>query len=145
MRPMSDRVFLDTNILVYSYSNSEVEKQAIARQLIADSNSFISSQVLQELTHTVTRKFKFTYLDAVNAINECCRNNKLHINTDRTIVDACKIALQHRFSFYDCLIIAAAIECNCAVLYSEDMSNGLLIDNKIKIVNPFVGDVHDIV
>ena len=65
---MSDNVFLDTNILVYSYSSTEPEKQAIARKLIADSNSFISTQVLQELTNTITRKFKFTYQDAINAM-----------------------------------------------------------------------------
>lgn len=135
---MSDNVFLDTNILVYSYSNSEPEKQAIARKLIADSNSFISTQVLQELTNTATRKFKFTYQDAINAMKECCKNNNLYINTENTILEACTIAQAYRFSFYDSLIIAAAIECNCTVLYSEDMNNGQIIDNKLKIVNPFV-------
>jgi predicted nucleic acid-binding protein len=123
---------------VYSYSTSEVEKQSVARKLIADSNSFISSQVLQELTNIVTRKFKFTYHDAVNTINECCQNNNLHINTGTTIIEACNIALHYGFSFYDCLIIAAAIESNCSVLFSEDMSNGQIIDNKLKIVNPFL-------
>jgi len=135
---MSDNVFLDTNILVYSYSSTEPEKQTIARKLITDSNSFISTQVLQELTNTVTRKFKFTYQDAGNAMNECCQNNNLHINTEKTILEACKIAQSYGFSFYDCLIIAAAIESNCTVLYSEDMNNGQIIDNKLKIVNPFV-------
>lgn len=138
MKQMNDKVFLDTNILVYSYSNSEVEKQTIARNLIVDSNSVISSQVLQELTNTVTRKFKFAYHDAVNTINECCQNNNLHINSERTIIDACKVAQHYGFSFYDSLIIASAMESNCSVLYSEDMSNGQVIDNKLKIVNPFV-------
>ena len=98
---MSDNVFLDTNILVYSYSSTEPEKQTIARKLITDSNSFISTQVLQELTNTVTRKFKFTYQDASNAMNECCKNNNLHINTEKKIQEAYKIAQSYRFSFYD--------------------------------------------
>jgi predicted nucleic acid-binding protein len=123
---------------VYSYSNTEIEKQTIARTLIAKSVSFISTQVLQELTNTVTRKFKFTFQDAVNTMNECCQNNNLHINTEKTILEACKIAQQYGYSFYDCLIIAAAIESNCDVLYSEDMSNGQTIDKKLKIVNPFI-------
>lgn len=122
---------------MYSYSNSEAEKQAIARNLIADSNSVISSQVLQELTNTVTRKFKFTYHDAVNTINECCQNNNLHINSERTIIDAVRWLNTMAF-LYDSLIIASAMESNCSVLYSEDMSNGQVIDNKLKIVNPFV-------
>jgi predicted nucleic acid-binding protein len=135
---MSDSVFFDTNILVYSYSNSETEKQTIARRLITDNNSCISTQVLNELANTITRKFKFTYQDAIISIKESCQNNKLHINTDTTIFQACKIAELYGFSFYDSLIIAAAIESNCVVLYSEDMNNGQIIDNKLTIVNPFV-------
>ncbi len=135
---MSDNIFLDTNILVYSYSTTEPEKQTIARKLITDINSFVSTQVLQDLTNTVTRKFKFTYQDAVNTINECCHNNNLHINTEKTIIEACKVAQHYGFSFYDSLIIASAIESNCSVLYSEDMNNGQSIDNKLKIINPFL-------
>jgi predicted nucleic acid-binding protein len=93
---------------------------------------------LQELTNTVTRKFKFSYQDAINALNEVCQNNNLHVNSDKTILDACRIAQQYKFSFYDSLIIASAIESNCSVLFSEDMNNGQTIDNKIKIINPFV-------
>ena len=65
---MNDKIFLDTNILIYSYSNSEPQKQATARALIAESNSFISTQVLQELTNTITLKLKLNYADAVNAL-----------------------------------------------------------------------------
>ena len=137
MKPTSANVFLDTNVLIYSYSSTEVEKQTTARKLIADNNTFISTQVLQELTNTVTRKFKFSYSDAVNTMNECCQNNNLHINTNTTIIEACRIAQQYKFSFYDSLIIASAIESNCHLLYSEDMNNGQVIDKKIRIVNPF--------
>lgn len=135
---MSVNVFIDTNILVYSYSNSETKKQTVARKLITDNNSFISTQVIQEFTNTITRKFKFTYQDAENAIIECCQNNNLCINTEITIIHACKIAHQYRFSFYDCLIIAAAIQCNCAILDSEDMKHNQSIENKLKIINPFL-------
>ena len=88
-KPMRDRVFLDSKILVYSYSNSEIDKQEIARKLIADSNSFISTQVLQELCNTVTRKFKFSYEQATMVVKECCQNNDLHVNTEDTILQAC--------------------------------------------------------
>jgi predicted nucleic acid-binding protein len=64
VRLMSDKVFLDNNNLVYSYSNSELIKQEIARKIIVESNSFISTQVLQELCNIVTRKFKFSYDEA---------------------------------------------------------------------------------
>ncbi len=113
---MKDRIFLDTNIMVYSYSVVELAKQAIARKLITDNNSFISTQVLQELANTVTKKFKFSYADAKLAIYECCHNNNLHTNNNNTILKACEVAERYGFSFYDSLIIASALEVGCAIL-----------------------------
>ena len=135
---MNGKIFLDTNIVVYSYSNNEAIKQGIARGLITDCDSYVSTQVLQELTNTVTKKLGFDYAAAIDAINECTQNNKLHVNTHTTILKACDVAQQYRFSFYDSLIIAAALECNCTTLYSEDLHNSQIIDGKLKIVNPFV-------
>jgi predicted nucleic acid-binding protein len=133
---MSDNIFFDSNILVYSYSNTEIDKQAIARKLIAENNSFISTQVLQELSNIVTRKFKFSYEAAIAAINECCQNNNLLINTEKTIIQACRIAERYAFSFYDSLIISAAIDCNCTTLFSEDLHDGQLINGTLIIKNP---------
>jgi predicted nucleic acid-binding protein len=134
---MSDNIFLDSNVLVYSYSNSELDKQSIARKLIAESNSFISTQVLQELCNIVTRKFKFSYEQAISAINESSRNNNIHTNTESTILQACRLADRYGFSFYDCLIISAAIECNCSTLFSEDLNDGQIISESLVIKNPF--------
>jgi predicted nucleic acid-binding protein len=134
---MIDNVFLDSNILVYSYSNSEIQKQAIARQLIADSNSLISTQVLQELCNIVTRKFKFSYEQAAIAIKESCQNNSLHINTEDTVLQACQIAGRYGFSFFDSMIVSAAIESGCVILYSEDMQDGQIIEGKLTVKNPF--------
>ncbi len=134
---MNDNVFIDTNIIVYSYSNSEADKQSIARDLISTRNSYVSTQVLQELTNTITKKFKFSYENATDAINECCKNNNLHTNTHATILEACKVAGKYRFSFYDSLIISAALACECTILYTEDLHNGLIIENKLRIINPF--------
>ena len=134
---MSDNVFLDSNVLVYSYSNSEIQKQKIARQLIADSNSLISTQVLQELCNIVTRKFKFSYEQAATVIRESCQNNSLHINTEDTVLQACQMAGRYGFSFFDSLIVAAALESDCAVLYSEDMQDGQIIEGKLTVKNPF--------
>jgi predicted nucleic acid-binding protein len=135
---MKDKVFLDTNILIYGYSNTEVEKQTIARKLITELDTFISTQVLQELTNVVTKKFKYNYIDAANLINETCQNNKLHINTNVTLLKACNVAERFKFSFYDSLIIAAAIETNCTILYTEDLNHNQTIFDTITIINPFI-------
>lgn len=135
---MNDKVFLDTNILVYAYSNTEQDKQTIARKLIGEFNTFISTQVLQELINTLTKKFHNSWLEVQNAVSESCKNNFLHINEKETIINACHIAEKYKFSFYDSLIISAALECNCNILYSEDLHDGQLIETKLKIVNPFI-------
>ncbi|HEY9258250.1 PIN domain-containing protein [Chitinophaga sp.] len=137
MKQMNANVFLDSNIIEYSYSNSEIDKQKIARKLITESNSYISTQVLQELSNIVTRKFKFSYQQAILAIKECCQNNNLYVNTENTVLQACQVADRYGFSFYDSLIIAAALESGCTILYSEDLQNGQLIDEKLTIKNPF--------
>lgn len=134
---MSDNAFFDTNVLVYTYSVTEPHKQAIARKLINDCESFISTQVLQELTNIITKKFQFSYESATNVVEECCKNNHLFINTKETILIAHRVAERYNFSFYDSLIISAAFECNCSILYSEDMQNGQIIEKRLKIVNPF--------
>jgi predicted nucleic acid-binding protein len=137
MKQMNDNIFLDTNILVYSYSNNEPDKLSIARTLISENNSFVSTQVLQELSNTITRKLGFSYADAINVIKEVVQNNNLHTNTQSTITEACQIAEHYKFSFYDSMILAAALEANCSILYSEDMHHNQVIDGKIKIINPF--------
>jgi predicted nucleic acid-binding protein len=135
---MNDNVFLDTNLLVYSYSIGEPEKQRITQQLIINNISFISTQVLQELTNTLTRKFKISYNDTIQVILECSNNNLVHTNSESTIIQACRIADQYGFSFYDSLIISAALECQCSVLYSEDLNNGQIIDKVLTIRNPYL-------
>ena len=118
MKQMKDNIFIDTNVLVYTYSISELSKQTIARKLIEQNISFISTQVLQELVNTTTRKFKYSFTDAILAVNECKINNKVHVNSITTILSACDIAREYKFSFYDSLIIAAAFESGCTQLYS---------------------------
>jgi predicted nucleic acid-binding protein len=134
---MSDSIFLDTNILVYAYSDTELEKQTIARQLVSENISFISTQVLQELSNTLSRKFKKSWLEITNAVKEVSVSNLIHTNSEATIQQAIKIADQYRFSFYDSLIIAAALECNCSKLYSEDLSHSQVIEKQVTIINPF--------
>ena len=137
MKQMKDRVFLDSNIVIYSYSRTEPKKQIIAAKIISENNSVISTQVLNELVNIVTRKFNFNYLQAKKTVVECCQNNHLHINSHYTIMQACEIASKYKFSFFDSVIISAALEADCTILYSEDMHELIDIENKLSIVNPF--------
>jgi len=135
---MNANVFLDTNVLVYSYSVNELEKRNIARNLILDNFSFISTQVLQELSNTITRKLGFSFDDAIKVVEEMSKNNNLHTNTKITILNACEIAARYQLSFYDSMIVAAALESNCEILYTEDMQHNQIINNTLTITNPFL-------
>ncbi len=136
---MNDKVFLDTNILVYAHTDMDAVKQSTAQGLISShNNTFISSQVFQELANTLNKKFKLHWPEVQNVLSDAKTNNNLFINSDATILKACELAQRYKFSFYDSLIIAAALECNCTTLYSEDLHNSQIIDGKLKIVNPFV-------
>lgn len=137
MKQMKDRVFLDTNILIYSYSYTEPQKQTIAANIISGSDSVISTQVLNEFVNTVTKKFHFSYHQAKDAVLECCEYNYLHVIGHQTIIQACEIASKYKFSFFDSLIVSAALEADCTILFSEDMHEISHINKTLKIVNPF--------
>ena len=92
---------------------------------------------MQELVNVATKKLKFEYSEAISAVNECVKNNNYHLNTKETILQACRIAQRYGVSFYDSMIISSALESNCSLLYSEDMSDGQIIEDKLKILNPF--------
>ncbi len=57
--------------------------------------------------------------------------------TVKTVRIGWKIKMKYRFSYYDSLIVASALENDCSILYTEDMQNGQLIEDKLRIVNPF--------
>lgn len=134
---MKDSVFFDTNILVYAHTDLDILKQSVAQKLIAANQSFISTQVLQELGNTLNRKFKHTWNDVAKVLIDATANNSLYINVENTIRQACQIAARYGFSFYDSMIVSAALESNCTTLYSEDLHDGQVIDGKVTVKNPF--------
>ncbi|HVS94487.1 MAG TPA: PIN domain-containing protein [Mucilaginibacter sp.] len=135
---MSGSVFLDTNILIYAYSITEPDKQSIARNLLSANQIFISTQVLQELANTLNKKFKISWQQVGEVLLESANNFNVFKNNELTISEACKIAAKYKYSFYDSLIISAALLSNCNILYSEDMTHNHLLEGKLRIINPFV-------
>jgi len=135
---MSGKIFLDTNILVYLYSGDEPEKQTAALALIEQSNPVISTQVLSELANTLSRKFSLPY-DAVAQVLEEVRDAfpVIPVMAD-TILQALALAQKYQYSYYDSLILAAALSSGCDTVATEDMQHGQIIENTLTIQNPFV-------
>ena len=138
---MSDKAFFDTNVLVYAFDKNETQKSPIAKQLISDygskGNLILSTQVLQEFYVTVTRMGRslLTKEAAEDIVNDLAEFPLIQV--DKTIISlAMKRHQGNEFSFWDSLIVEAAIQSGCTVLLSEDMQDGRVIGS-LTIQNPF--------
>ena len=131
--------FLDTNVLLYLYSEDEPERRARARELVMDgTGTWVSTQVLSEMANVLHRKFGVAYPNIVLALNEIRAVCAVHQVTPETIALALSLAERYRYAYYDSLILATALECGCQELASEDMQNGFVVDSRLTIRNPFM-------
>lgn len=134
---MSAKIFLDTNVLVYLYTATEPIKREIAVALAQDGEVWISTQVLQELSNILRKKFSLPWYDIVSALDEVGQNLIVFTNRPETIRDAVRLAERYGYSFYDCLILSSCLAIGCEIVYSEDMQDGQIIDGRLIIQNPF--------
>lgn len=141
MHCMSVKVFFDTNVLVYAYDDNEPTKKAIAKTLFQEyarqGNLVISTQVLQEFYVTLTRigKQKLTPGKAEIVVNYFA--DLPLVQVDKAIISAAMQRHQSKaFSFWDSLIVEAALAAGCERLFSEDMQDGFQIGS-LTISNPF--------
>lgn len=133
---MPDKVFIDTNILVYSLSDDS--RGAKARQtLLSSSEAVVSSQVISEFISTCLKKNLLSLDDTAEAANGFMRALIFAPVHQITISRALKILKKYKYSYWDSLIVASAIEYGCSVLFTEDMQHGQVIGNRLRIVNPF--------
>lgn len=136
----TDKVFFDSNILIYAIDNSDKRKQTIARNLIdisgKNDNGFISTQSLQEFYSVVTRKSLCTPEKAKEFVAGFSETFTVDQVTLPHIFGAIDISVRNKLSFWDSLILSSADKSGCVVVYSEDLADGQLV-NGVKIVNPF--------
>lgn len=139
---MSDKVFIDTNVLVYSFDSKNPVKQKVAKELIEDffdkEEYFISMQVLNEFCSAALRKLAPPLEVEVlrEFISSFPKRKILSVNREITLYSLVLME-KYKLQYWDSLIIAAAIDNRCTVLYTEDMQNGLILEDILSIVNPF--------
>lgn len=140
---VKSNIFIDSNIWIYAFLDSEKEhaKQQRVVSLLegipSDSSVIASVQVINEFHWILSRKYgigdatiKAKVTKGIAAIASIAPLDF------KVYQDAFRIRGKYNISFWDSLIVASALENKCTVLYSEDMQHGLLIDNKLKVVNP---------
>ncbi len=133
---MAER-FVDTNVLLYLLSADATKADRVEETLAAGVT--ISVQVLNEFAAVALRKLGMTVAevrDALEPITAICKVVPITVDIHKR---GLQVAERYRFSIYDALIIAAALDAGCATLYTEDLQDGQVIDDALTIRNPFRG------
>jgi predicted nucleic acid-binding protein len=137
---MSDRYFVDTNILMYAHDTSAGEKheraKALVEELWRDRRGVVSTQVLQELTVNLRKKVRRP-LDA-KATREIVADYltwQVIVNSGESILEAIDLEARYQISFWDALVVHAAQVSGVEILYSEDLSDGQTYGT-VRVINP---------
>jgi predicted nucleic acid-binding protein len=144
---MSDRVFVDTNVLVYAHDADAGKKHSFAKELLSQlwetRTGILSTQVLQEFIVAVTRKVPNPI--SIAQARRALRNYvawQLVVNDSKIILQATEIQEAHQLSFWDALIVSSAFAGNASVIATEDLNHGQRVEG-ILIQNPFVKRTSD--
>jgi len=139
---MTGRVFLDTNVLVYAMDDAEPAKQARARALVAEARAgshVVSAQVLQEFYNAATRKLARPVPAGVAAEAVRVLSRLTVVPADAAlVVAAIELHRRHQVSWWDALILQAALTAGCDRLLTEDLQDGLQL-GPLVVENPFRG------
>jgi predicted nucleic acid-binding protein len=140
---MSDRFFLDTNIFVYSFDRSAPAKARKAAQLIRDAlttqKGVISYQVVQEFFNVALKRFSqpMQAADAGQYLIAVFRPLLAVHSSQALYAEALVLHSQSGLSWYDSLIVSAAIQARCGILFSEDLQHGRRFGS-LQVRNPFL-------
>ena len=143
---MKDKYFFDSNIFIYSvkeYDNEEDKlKKEIALSLIEkeDIEVIISTQVLNEVSNILLKKSRFTQEQIIDTLEWMMETLEVISLTPDITLTGLDLHFRYHFSFYDSLIVSAAIASDCEYLVTEDLQDGQTIGYKsrqVKVINPF--------
>ena len=133
------KVFLDSNIFLYSFLNQDVAKKSTAAKIVADAirdrSGYISLQVVKEFCNVMIKKSKKPVAEVSVATKIFEKLNLVKGSID-LVRRALEIKERYQIQFYDSLLVAAAETAKCEKIYSEDLNDGQLYCG-IKAVNPF--------
>jgi len=136
----ADRVFVDTNILIYAFGDEEGAKQKTAKRVIADlwtqGLGMVSPQVLAEFYHVATRKQKMPKAIARKIIAAYRPWCSAHTSPE-LLVSASLLEEKHKLSWWDSMLIEAALQGGAGTFLSEDLQHGQKF-GQLTVRNPFV-------
>ena len=136
--------FVDSNIWIYSLTRNQTGENDArvkrARDLIVSARHAMSAQVVAEVCANLLRKAIATEPEVAEFIDDFYREHTVLPIDQPTFRESCSLRIRYSLSFWDSLIVASALQSGAQILYSEDMQHGLVVDGRLRIVNPFRQD-----
>ena len=137
---MNDRSFVDTNVLVYLFSD-EPEKQQRANELLVsappEETLVISTQVIGEFVNVCLRRRLLSEAETARLIDVFAAALEVVRPEVATLREGMRLHERYGYAWWDSVLVATALEADCTILYSEDLQDGQVIEGRLRIVNPF--------
>lgn len=137
------RLFVDTNIWLYAFiSGQDTFKSHVANELLkkAPESLVVSTQVVNEVCVNMLRKANADEGVIHRLLLSFYRHYEVVGLDEATLLSASELRRRYSLSFWDSLIVAAALRSGVAFLYSEDMQHHLVVDDTLTVINPFQAD-----
>jgi predicted nucleic acid-binding protein len=134
---MSDKITLDSNILIYAFADNNDFRKSISKDIVAKCD-IISIQAVNETSYILLKKFKLPK-EQLEQVIKFIKDQFIISNLTTNILDqTIMLCKKYNFSFWDSMMIAAALDNHCSIIYTEDLSHDQFIENRLRIVNPFI-------
>ncbi len=129
--------FIDSNVWLYAFiEGQDRKKHDAAKQLLQTCEPVLSTQVINEVCVNLLRKTDFTESDIGNLIASFYEKYEVVAPNRSILLSASELRERYSLSFWDSLVICSALFAGTPVLYSEDMQDGLVIEERLRILNP---------
>jgi predicted nucleic acid-binding protein len=137
------KVFLDTDCIMHLYSSDSGAKAAAMRELVdqvGTRNIVVSTQVLEEFCSLCLRQFSLPASTVLKALSELLGAFRISENDVETVIEAVWLSEQYNCSFNQAHILATALQAHCEYIYTENLPDGLIVEETLCVVNPFAAE-----
>jgi len=139
MKPMpgNEACFIDTNVWLYAFIDDDAQKQDVAQKIIKSCEPVISAQVINEVCVNLIKRAKLSEERISELVETFYEKYEVVESGKELLLSASQLRQEYALSYWDSLIVAAALVSEVGILYSEDMQDGLAVRQRLKIVKSF--------
>jgi predicted nucleic acid-binding protein len=135
--PDKPAAFVDTNIWLYAFLDTgDVEKSSRAKKILTQTEPILSVQVINEICVNLIKKAGFTEGQISQLIEAFYEKYPIVEMDEGILLDASQLRQEYALSFWDSMVVACALAADVQILYSEDMEDGLVVREALKVKNP---------